>query len=445
MVDFKDRFHDALDYFYDKNFHLAGRVSQLGYPEIIGRGYPPTAGVFWDSDKKKARFVFNGDFCKTLEEEQFYFVVAHEAMHVLNGHIFTLKTEVDKMKNQGKNMSEIMKWQRKFNIAADCVINDTLTNLYGLPRLSLPEDSVGKILYGKNVVGCDCHDLAVTDVMDLLPQDQQQGEDGEEGEDGQSAGGGGAGPGEHDVDNHDTWDSFFEDDGSINRDFVDAMREFVEDNMDNSAMSQQDLEQLEELEEKMESCSDGYAGATTARMKQKKMQFQNASLKWDRILFRKVERGKYEDVWSKTNRKLSSFYPDVILPYNKPKEVEDIFIAIDVSGSIDYAGTDLFVSLVKNTPKHFKINAVTFNTACYPFDIKSSHYKVGGGTSFNIIEEYIQKNFKKYPKAVFVLTDGEGNAVQPKYPSRWTWLLYGRACDIYCTGMSTYNIGDLLK
>lgn len=423
----RDRFHEAVDYFYKKNYHLAGQACRLGYPEMVSE-YPKTAGVRWNSDKKKVEFMFNTKFCDSLDFLHFNFAVAHEAAHVFGGHIFMLKSEMDKLKNRGASQKEINLWVHRFNKAADCVVNDSLVNLYGMPRCEFPNDK-GEctILYGKEVVGCDCHDLSVTDVMSLLPE-----------EDSGQAG---------DVDNHELWKSFFNEDGSVNRDFVDSIKDFVEENIGNAALSDDDAEKIRKIQKAMEQCSDAYsreAGQSTSGST-RKVKASAAAVRWERLLFRKVEKNKFEDRWSKRNRKLEGVSDDIILPTSVSKETEEIFIAIDCSGSIDWEALELFVSVVKNTPKRFKINAITFNMSCQPFDIRKDEVRSGGGTSFSIIEQYIQDNFKKYPKAVFVLTDGGGNFVKPQWSNRWTWMLYGYSDEQYCKGMTTYKLENLLR
>lgn len=422
-MNIKERFHETIDYFYENNHHLAGQISKLGYPEVT-LGYPPTAGVMWDADKKRVKFMFNKKFSEKVTDEEFRFAVAHEAMHVINGHIFYLQSEVDKLKKGGKSDKEIRKFQMKFNIAADCVVNDTLVNLYGVKKVEFADaDGKSQICYGQDIVGCDCHELSVVDVMQLLPENAQ----GE-------------------PDNH-GWESFFNKDGSLKKEFVDAVKDFLEDNMGNSSLSGEESDVLEGLKEAMEGSHDRYAreAGHSAKSRNRALIASNASVSWEKLVFRKTDSKRYEDVWTKNNRKLSGFYPDVLLPYTQFKEVEDIFIAIDVSGSIDWEALKLFASVVKNTPKSFKINAITFNTKCEPYDINSDNIRAGGGTCFHIIEDYIQNNFKKYPKVVFVLTDGCGNEVNPQYPERWTWLLYSYCQTTYCKGMTHYELKKLLK
>lgn len=420
-----DRFHEAVDYFYKNNYHLAGQVCKLGYPKIV-TGYPPTAGVVWNKEKNKHEFLLNEKFAESINDEELAFTMAHETAHTFNGHVFIMKSELDRMRAQSKSEEEIRRWQRRFNKAADCVVNDSLVNLYGLPRCEFPgEDGQCTIMYGKNIVGCDCHNLSVTDVMSLLPEE-------DEGDD---------------VHNHDQWESFFNEDGSLDKNFVDAVKDFIDENIDNAAMSEVDMENLENLQGAMQECSDSYARqagrSTSSNMR--KISAKNASVRWEKILFRKVERNKFEDKWNRRSNKLQGFSDDLILPVNKAKEAEDIFIAIDVSGSIDWKALELFVSVVKNTPRNFKVCAITFNTMCKPFNIHSDEVRSGGGTAFNIIEDYIQENFKKYPKAVFVLTDGAGTPVSPQFPNRWTWMLYGSCYTGYCDSMSYYELESLLK
>jgi len=122
-----------------------------------------------------------------------------------------------------------------------------------------------------------------------------------------------------------------------------------------------------------------------------------------------------------------------------------VFVAIDASGSINRDQLSLFVDVVRNSPKRFKINAVTFDTQCYPLDIMKQDPVGGGGTCFAAIEEYIQKELPRYPKAVFVLTDGHGTSVTPQHPERWAWVLTDNYSEYYCKNMKRYKIKELLK
>jgi len=169
-------------------------------------------------------------------------------------------------------------------------------------------------------------------------------------------------------------------------------------------------------------------------------------LQWNRFLFEKVETNKLVDSWSRSPRGLISQYPDIILPSSNYVEVEKIFVAIDVSGSIDREAVKLFVNLVRNTPKQFQVEAITFDTSCQKLDLKDANeIAAGGGTSFYILEDYIQENCKKYPKAIFVLTDGYGDDISPQFPERWSWLLYGEGSTANLGNMTHHKIMEVLN
>ena len=70
----------------------------------------------------------------------------------------------------------------------------------------------------------------------------------------------------------------------------------------------------------------------------------------------------------------------------------------------------------------------------------------GGGTSFRIIESHIQTlistNGCKYPE-VFVITDGWGDMVKPKFPQKWHWFLTDNGSNNYLPKESNiYNLKD---
>lgn len=448
-MNIKLRFDKAIEYMVAVNHYLAAELSKLGYP--IACDDIPTAGVGWDNDRKKIQFLFNPKFAEKLTDEEFAFVVGHECIHLLHSHVFLLRDEVERLKKIQKSPMEIMQYQRKMNIAMDCVVNDSLTNLYDLPKvLTEITPDKPKIFYGKETVGTDCHDMTAKDVFMLLPEPPPQpgqGKDqqGQGGQPGQGTGGQGQG----DVENHNQWQSFFNQDGTLNKNFVDTIKEFVQKNKQNSNLSDAEAETVDDMQQQMKNSTDAYAakaGREAVGALRPIDGLSRETINWNKILYKFVETRKPEDIWTKPNRKLISVYPDAILPSWKDEEKEKIFVAVDSSGSISREALSLFVSVLKNTPKRFEIDAISFDTRCYEYNVKGKEFpKGGGGTNFQIIEDYIQKHFKKYPKAIFVLTDGEGTNVKPQYPDRWGWLLYGPCQTYFCKNMRYYKIFDLLE
>lgn len=433
-MDINARFEQAVANMEKINNYLAAEVCKLGYPVLTDT--IPTACVGWDENKKKVIFWFNPEFAKTLTDDEFCFVVAHEGIHLVNSHVFLIYNEMDKMKRQKKSQSEMGIFMRKMNVAMDCVVNDSLVNLYNFPKIleGDPNDPTKiKVFYGIPTVGVDCEDLTAQEVFYMLPE----GDAGNSILDAWDQ-----------IDNHDVWKSFFDDNGNFKKDFVDAIKDLVNKNVQNSAFTDQELKQIQDIKKAMQDCNDGYvsrAGKDANGNKRPVDGSDRRALNWNKILYKFVETLKPEDIWSKPNRKLIPSYPDIILPSWKDQEKEKIFCAVDVSGSINYDALKLFISVLRNTPKRFEIEAITFNTSCYEYDIFGKNMpEAGGGTDFAIIERYIQDNCKKYPKAVFILTDGWGTPVKPEYPNRWGWLLYGHSSREYCKNMKAYNIMDIL-
>lgn len=118
-------------------------------------------------------------------------------------------------------------------------------------------------------------------------------------------------------------------------------------------------------------------------------------------------------------------------PEERDKPIKDkllCFVFWDVSGScIPYKSVfqDVFFA--------FDAEREIFETRLFIFDVKVTEVKerdsprIGGGTSFHIIEDAIQKlkpeYGDKYPDCVVVITDGDGDVVEPAAPNRWIWLL----------------------
>jgi predicted metal-dependent peptidase len=125
-------------------------------------------------------------------------------------------------------------------------------------------------------------------------------------------------------------------------------------------------------------------------------------------------------------------HPDMHLPgnatYEKPKK-DKLLVAlyIDISGSCVE-----FIPLFKKILLAFMEEKESLITIAHTFDTSvervtyDTHIRGGGGTYFHIIEENnlkLEAEIGRYPDAVIIITDGEGNKVVPKMPKRWIWLL----------------------
>ena len=73
----------------------------------------------------------------------------------------------------------------------------------------------------------------------------------------------------------------------------------------------------------------------------------------------------------------------------------------------------------------FEIHAFAFDRRLYPIDLTTGEINGGGGTSFSLLNNYINKltQESKHPDAIFVLSDGDGDHFVPEKPKLWHWLL----------------------
>lgn len=429
-VNLQTRFEQCLNKLSEEDNPMVAEICKLGFPEESD--LIPTAAVMWDEIKKKVKFLFNKEFQETLTDEEFAFIVAHEAIHLINGHITLIKKHIDEMKKLERTKEDIHKFLKKINIAADCVVNDSLVEYYGFKPIMVPQPGEPpKIVYGKDWVNQSCHNLTVMEVYYMIKDEDMEKFNQEQ-----------------NIDEH-FWDSFFNEKGKMKDDVVKKLKDFVKKNIQNSTLSDQELERVEKLKKEIDKYKDTnavYAGTDRVGEYRAIDNLSKVSLNWHKIFFQLTERKKQENVWHRPSRKLISVYPDVILPSLEYEEKEDIFVAIDASASINYDALTLFISLIKNVPKSFRIKAISFDTACYPYDVMSTERpRGGGGTNFQIIEDWILQNEKKYPKLVLVLTDGEGTNVTPQKPDRWCFALYGISQTKYCKNMNRFYLEDLLK
>lgn len=180
--------------------------------------------------------------------------------------------------------------------------------------------------------------------------------------------------------------------------------------------------------------------------------------KWESIIIkwvnnRKTNHYKDEESWLVQNKRFSAIKTDFSIPYLKDEEIitdkkdkNNLFFFQDVSGSCVHL-IDRFFKAANSIPKErFNIRIFTFDTDVSEIDIKNPKIKIGGGTSFSIIEQYIQFIIKqekiKYPDAVFIITDGYGNVVKPEKPQNWHWFLSSNYKKFIPNNSNSYNLKD---
>lgn len=158
--------------------------------------------------------------------------------------------------------------------------------------------------------------------------------------------------------------------------------------------------------------------------------------RWETVIrnwCRRATEFTYVEQWLQKDRRWAAMSTELSIPSDIYREDElknkiDVFFYMDTSGScVDLA--DRFFSAARSVPlDRFNLRIFCFDTKVYETDLKSGKLFGFGGTSFDIIENHIQglvKNERttRYPSSVWVLTDGDGNRVEPQFPKRWNWFL----------------------
>jgi hypothetical protein len=427
-----DHWRACIDHL-DENFaFFLTHVLNMGAPEWDMS--LPTAAVALPSrgaSMDEFKFLFNPTFAALLEPEELAFVAAHECLHVLLNHLMLL----DKGKQRGK-----FKDARKFNVAADCVINDYLSGM-GLEPGRVRDYG----MFGPQVVGYDCSNATVSEVYIDIPDDPEgegEGEDGEGGGEGEGQGGQGGGDG---LDEY--MKGMGKGMGTGSHDWLhDPEQEQIDaaENISKGSGMPADLD--DKKQDDQHKGTPGAGPGSEAGAMRNFVEQKGVSMKWAELLrevepdFFKNHGPKKRPSYHRRPRKLAGVYERYsdmgVLPVTREPDMKDgktpsIVMFMDGSGSCS-DWIDNFATLAKSVPeKKLHLTAYSFSTYVVSFDPKSDKNKLAsGGTMFSPIEDTIRKEIVPelghYPTAVVVMTDLEGhfNTTIPEKDnqSKWLWL-----------------------
>jgi len=162
----------------------------------------------------------------------------------------------------------------------------------------------------------------------------------------------------------------------------------------------------------------------------KKRKWENVIKQWSMKYLRQDSQDLEQ--WARIARRLGTLPQDIILPSEMEEDAFQkdrlpVFLMLDTSGScVGYK--ERFWKAGASLPNdRFDVRMFCFDTSVAETTLESKKMREGGGTSFLCIEEHIRKLVRKegieYPEAVFVITDGYGDEVQPLKPQNWYWFL----------------------
>lgn len=362
----------------------------------------PTAAIQFDEKGESILLRINTNFWNSLNEQSKLFLICHEMAHVVFEH--------------GKRFRQYMNTPhfQTMNYAADVVINEMLCKSFKFDRNELDQriskegcwyDTVFKNKIIKKNESTEYY-------FNLLKQEDPPS----------------------DVKGFDVHVVSSEESEKAMQEILETSGVF--DSIQGEEMSNLPKEFKENIQRGL-----GTGGMyDVIYQKRKKKKWETVIKQWE--LKNKKEEIFSEERWERTNPRYSGIINEHIhLPTNNNilTDVNEnnkisVFFFLDTSGSCISLAGRFFSAAHSLDPKKFEIRLFCFDTQVVETSLETKKVYGGGGTSFDILETAIQRIInsekKKYPKAVFVITDGYGNNVHPQKPKNWYWFLSAnyRAC-----------------
>lgn len=350
----------------------------------------PTAAVRWNSKTKRIDLLIGPKFWDSLNAETKRFVIGHELLHLVLSH--PMRTKAFKINPMVAN------------IAQDVCVNEMLVRNFGFQREKLTN---GEMFCWLDTVPFTDKNIQPRREFEYyynrvdLPKNKQ-----------------------NTVDDHGQWgQSGDPSKGSGQMSEKDAadLEEAVKE-----ALEGMDVEELEDLADRLNKNGQQAGTGTMGQIVKVKKNIR-LSQKWRKIYKNWSKPSELPaDDWTRQNRRLSWLKEsNFMLPTeheNEQKlEKEDVWLFLDTSGSCATLAQDFFDAANTIPKKWFNVTLFCFDTNVYK--VKNNQLEGFGGTAFTCIENYIISQKCTYPKAVFVITDGYGDNVRPKFPDRWYWFL----------------------
>lgn len=404
----------------ESNHVLFSRMWTMGEP-IFTTDIPTAAVTFDKKTGEQLSYLFNPDYFDKLDDYQKSFVISHECLHIILSH--------------GKRSFEFDN-AMLCNVAMDLVVNHMLVEKFGFDRNAVYDQQ--NLCWVDTVFGPDSEvrtDGTFEYYYNLLKSDSTA----------QSR----AGKTQL-VDSHNWEASYGAESGENKNDGVDNLNKQIVEAMEGEVQKMPDIgkhiqaDNQEDLESKL---AGNVAGNGYLQLKPKpiiKYKWETIIKKWSRVIQRKE---KEKEQWARKNRRISDLPTKMMLPSYMEYEHEnkgmiDVWFFQDTSGSCQSLAPRFFAAARSLNPKRFNVKMFCFDTKIYPTTLESGKLYGFGGTSFCIIEQYIQSEIRSkdipYPAAVFVITDGYGDAVIPEQPKKWYWflstdykMLIPNTCNIY--------------
>lgn len=375
-----------------QNYHYFFRSFwDIGNPIVADFPDLPTAAISFDDDGECINFLINENFWNELNECTKLFLICHEMSHIIFNH--------------GERFVEYINTNKfeKMNYAADVVINEMLCDSFGFDRYKLD----------KRISENGCWlDTVFKDEKNIQPNESTEYYFNRIPDDISSK------------------DIFRFDSHSIGSSELEKIEKVLENAGVADCIGQELIDRLPK------ECQAGIGSGSWHNIQveaKKKKKWESVIKKWENQFKKEVIDS--EERWERVNPRYSQIIKnDIMLPSDiklltetKEKEKINVFFFLDTSGSCIGYAKRFFKAAKSLDPKKFNIRLFCFDTQVKETTLESGKIYGGGGTRFDIMEQHIQYILKKenikYPKAVFVITDGYGTPINPEKPKNWYWFL----------------------
>jgi len=435
----------------EKHHSIFYKIWEFGWFEF-NSGISTAALQFRPNTFKPLRFVFNPEFWNSLDVDSRTFIVAHECLHAILNH--GIRSGNLLKDNQTKEMA---------NIALDLAVNHMLVNSFKFNRedIAVCEQAywVDKLFKDQKI----SPNLSFEEYYSLLMKEEE--EDSQNNSQQSTDRNGSSDDKKNNSKNSDN----NEENDSCNQDGDSKNQENNLDDQKNNDTSRSpshnstifdDHEQLSKIniadlmqkmsnkieKEDVDSVKEYINGSGCGEQipcdfvlpEIKKMR---VSKKWERIVkeWKRIGLNPPDDTeqWAKSSRRSSVLPSDIILPaYDESVDEQfcisklNAWIFLDVSGSCIHLKDQFFMAYETISPKRFNKRMFIFADEVAEIDKKNKalndYWKVGGGTNFYSIEQFVRKeiyNNKNIPDVIIIITDGD--AYHPKnyaMPEKWHWF-----------------------
>lgn len=385
-----------------------------------------TASVRFNTSGHYLELLLNEDFWNSCSRYKRAFVIAHECLHVVLNHgIRAFASD--------KADREIV------NTALDVIVNEHLVRYFGFDREKV--DPTGEYFWMNNVFSNQSisHDENFEFYYQILRKGKAENNELEP-----------LAPMGTTVDQHDGLDR------TLCTMAVEALNESISD-VDKDCISSFVKKHFEKDEDSsgLDAGTDGGNGWVFIDPKRRiapKKKWETVIRKWTRKNLR--DDFRYEESWLNMNRRMSELPEELALPVevlrdeNEEKGKIPVLFFLDTSGSCSGL-SERFWRAARSIPTdRFDLRCFCFDTDVYEVNLKDGRLYGFGGTSFYIIENKIQDLMndgviRRYPEAVFIITDGYGGDVSPEKPQNWYWFMTSEHSTRYVPdGSKVYKLSE---